>query len=81
MLKGNRKIYMLQEKGFKPLKALQKIPRSRCVDLGNKYHCLVTGRNLTSLLITKMGRDLRNNTMAIEYAFSKISRGSVGNSQ
>jgi hypothetical protein len=37
--------------------------------------------DLTSLLITKIGRDLRNKTMAIEYAFSKISRGSVKNSQ
>jgi hypothetical protein len=28
-----------------------------------------------------MGRDFKNKTMAIGYAFSKISRGSVGNSQ
>jgi hypothetical protein len=26
-----------------------------------------------------MGRDLKNKTMATKYAFSKISRGSVGN--
>jgi hypothetical protein len=26
----------------------------------------------TSLLIAKMGKDLKNKTMAIEYAFSKI---------
>jgi hypothetical protein len=28
-----------------------------------------------------MGRDFKNKTMAIEYAFSKISRGSAGNNQ
>jgi hypothetical protein len=60
MLKGNRKMYMLPERGFKPLKALQKIARSRCIDLGRRDCCLVTGRDPTSLLITKMGRDLKN---------------------
>jgi hypothetical protein len=79
MLKGNTKRYMLPERGFKPLKALQKITRSRCVDMGRRYHCLIIGRDLTSLLITKMGRDLGNKTMAAEYAFSKISI--VGNDQ
>jgi hypothetical protein len=28
-----------------------------------------------------MGRDLKNKIMAVECAFSKISRGSVGNGQ
>jgi hypothetical protein len=28
-----------------------------------------------------MGKDIRNKTMVAEYAFSKISRGSVGNGQ
>ncbi len=51
MLKGNKKRCTLPERGFKPLKALLKIPKSRCTDLE---------RRDTSLLITKMARDFRN---------------------
>jgi hypothetical protein len=28
-----------------------------------------------------MGKDIKNKTMAVKYAFSKISRGSLGNGQ
>ncbi len=72
---------MLLKRGFKPLKALQKITRSRCANLGRRYHCSVIRRDSTSLLITKMGKDIKNKTMAVKYAFSKISRGSLGNGQ
>jgi hypothetical protein len=72
---------MLLKKGCKPLKALQKIPKSRCVDLERKDRCLVTRRDHTCLLITKMARDFRNKIMAVECVFLKISRGSVGNGQ
>jgi len=81
MLKGNKKRCMLPKRGFKPLQALQKIPKSTCVDLERKDHCSLTRRDPTSLLITKMARDFRNKTMATKYVFSKISRGSVGNDQ
>jgi hypothetical protein len=68
MLKGNKERCMLPERGFKPLKVLLKIPKSRCADLE---------RRDTSLLITKMARDFRNKIMVAEYVFSKILRGSV----
>jgi hypothetical protein len=80
MLRGNKERYMLLERGFKPLKALLKTPKSRCVNLERRDHCLVIGRDLTSLLITKMARDFRNKVMAVECVFSKISRGNIGNS-
>ncbi len=72
---------MLFEKGCKPLKALQKIPKSRCVNLERRDRCLITGRDHTSLLITKMARDFKIKIMVVECVFSKISRGNVGNSQ
>ncbi len=81
MLEGNKESCMLLERDFKPLKALQKIPKSRCANLGRRDHCLVTRRDLTSFFITMMGKDLKNKTMAAKYVFSKISRGNVGNDQ
>jgi hypothetical protein len=81
MLEEDKESCMLPERDFKPLKALQKIPKSRCANLGRKDHCLVTRKDPTSLLITMMGKDLKNKTMAVEYVFSKISRGNVGNGQ
>jgi hypothetical protein len=72
---------MVPKRDSKLLKALQKIVRSRCTDLGKNNLCSIIGRVLTFLLIIKMGRDLKNKTMAKKYVFSKISRNSVGNVQ
>jgi hypothetical protein len=82
--KKQKKVYVARKglqtlRGFKPLKALLKIPKSRCANLEKRDHCLVTRRDPTSLLITKMARDFRNKIMAAKCVFSKISRGSVGN--
>jgi hypothetical protein len=48
------------------LKALQKIARSRCEDLGRRYHCSIIEMDPRSLLITKMGRNLTNKTMVAQ---------------
>jgi hypothetical protein len=55
---------MLPERGFKPLKVLLKIPKSRCTNLERRDHCSVIRRDPTSLLITKMAKDFRNKIMA-----------------
>jgi hypothetical protein len=78
-VRGNKERCMLLERGFKPLKALLKIPKSTCTGLERRDHCSVTRRDPTSLLITKMARDFKNKIMATKYVYSKISRGSVGN--
>jgi hypothetical protein len=80
-VKGNKERCMLLERGFKPLKALLKIPKSRCTNLERKDHCSVTRRDPTSLLITKMARGFKNKIVATKYVFSKILRVSVGNCQ
>jgi hypothetical protein len=72
---------MLPKKGCKPLKASQKIPKLICASLERRDHCSVTGKDHTSLLSTKMAKVFKNKIMATKYVFSKISRGSVGNSQ
>jgi hypothetical protein len=72
---------MQLEKGCKPLKASQKMPRSRCVNLERRDHCSVIGKDHTSLLSTKMARDFKNKIMATEHVFSKISMDNVGNGQ
>ncbi len=66
-------------KGCKPLKASQKMLKSRCIDLERRDHCSVIGKDHTSLLSTKMARDLKNKIMAAECVFSKISKDCVGN--
>jgi hypothetical protein len=81
MLRGNKGRCMFPKKGCKPLKDSQKIPKSRCGDLERRDHCLVTGNDHTSLLITNMVRDFRNKIIAAECVFSKISKGSVRNGQ
>jgi hypothetical protein len=72
---------MQLEKGYKPLKFSQKMPRSRCVNLEKRNHCRVIGKDHTSLLSTKMARDFKNKIMATEHVFSKISMDDVGNGQ
>ncbi len=72
---------MQPENGYKPLKASQKMPKSRCADLERRDHCSITGKDHTSLLSTKMAKDFRNKIMAAEYVFSKISKDCVGNGQ
>jgi hypothetical protein len=81
MLRGNKGRCMLLEKGCKPLKVSPKIPKSRCIDLERRDCCSIIGRDHTSLFITKMAKDFRNKIMAAKCIFSKISKGTVGNSQ
>jgi hypothetical protein len=63
---------MLPEKGCKPLKASQKIPKSRCIDLESRDRCSVTRKDHTSLLITKMAKDFKNKIMATKCVFSDL---------
>jgi hypothetical protein len=67
--------------GCKPLKASQKMPKSRCADLEKNDHCSVIWKDHTSLLNTKMAKDFRNKIMAAECVFSKISKDNVRNGQ
>jgi hypothetical protein len=63
------------------LKVSQKMPKSRCANLERRDHCLVTRKDRTSLLGTKMERDFKNKIMAAKCVFSKISKDNVGNGQ
>jgi hypothetical protein len=81
MFRRNKGRCMLLEKGCKPLKASQKIPKPRCAGLEKKNRCLVIGKDHTSLLSTRMAKVFRNKIMATECVLSNISRGSVGNDQ
>jgi hypothetical protein len=81
MHKGNKRRCMQPKKGCKPLKVSQKMPKSRCVDLERKDHCLVIGKDHTFLLSTKMAKDFKNKIMATKCVFSNISKDNVGNGQ
>ncbi len=72
---------MHRDKGCKPLKTSQKMPKSRCTNLVKKDHCLVTGKDHIYLLSTNMARDFRNKIMATKCVFSMISKDNVGNGQ
>ncbi len=81
MHRGNKVKYMQPKKGYKPLKASLKMPKSRCADLERKDHGLATRKDHIFLLSTKMARDFRNKIMATKRVFSKISKDNVGNGQ
>ncbi len=72
---------MQPKKGCKPLKASQKMPRSRCVDLERRDCCLAIGKGHIFLLNTKMARDFKNKIMATKCVFSNILMDNVGNGQ
>jgi hypothetical protein len=69
---------MQPKKGYKPLKASQKMPKSTGADLERRDHCLAIGKDHTSLLSTKMAKDFKNKIMATKFLFLKISKDSVG---
>ncbi len=53
MHRGDKGRCMQLKKGCKPLKASQKMPKSRCANLERKDHCSVIGKGHISLLSAK----------------------------
>jgi hypothetical protein len=78
MLRGNKGRCMLPEKGYKPLKVSSKIPKSKCIDLVRRYCCSITGRDHTSLFITRWQRILKTRSWQQNVYSQKSQRALLG---